>query len=106
MKKFRIITLLILTFLTSSSCENPHEEAGGVTIFPFTLKQNSFVKFEILNAYDKVIKVLINKELQAGSHSVSWDGRDANGSKVVEGIYFYTITINKKSTSKMLIMRN
>ncbi len=34
------------------------------------------------------MKTLVNDNMQAGWHSIVWDGRDDNGKSVSSGVYF------------------
>jgi len=34
------------------------------------------------------VRTLVNDNLQAGSHSIVWDGRDESGKSVSSGVYF------------------
>ncbi|MCR5874744.1 flagellar hook assembly protein FlgD [Phenylobacterium sp. J426] len=47
------------------------------------------VKIEVLDSRGKVVKVLppVDKGTKAGDHKVTWDGKDANGTKMPDGIY-------------------
>jgi hypothetical protein len=40
----------------------------------------------------------------AGSHSVTWDGRDAAGSKVASGVYVYRLQWNGQSRMSRIIL--
>ncbi|HEX7879716.1 MAG TPA: FlgD immunoglobulin-like domain containing protein, partial [Candidatus Eisenbacteria bacterium] len=42
----------------------------------------------------------------AGQHSIDWDLRDADGSEVTNGIYFYRLTVGTESINeKLLVVR-
>ena len=48
-----------------------------------------------LAVYDitgSLVKTLVDASLEAGSHSVVWDGKDNGGSEVSTGIYFYRLS--------------
>ena len=50
---------------------------------------------------------LVNKELNAGNHSVVWEGKDATGNYVSSGIYFSRLKIGNSwsKTQKMMLLK-
>ena len=60
----------------------------------------------VYNLLGKKINTLINVSLNAGHHSIEWNGFDYNGQSVASGVYFYELRsggfIAKK---KMLLLR-
>ena len=47
---------------------------------------------------------LLRRELPAGSYMVQWDGRNAEGTEVAEGVYFYTVTVDDVTSSGSIEM--
>jgi len=62
------------------------------TALSFGLPQKSRVSIEIFDLLGRKITILMDKELEAGSHSIVWEGKDSNGNPVSSGIYFYRLT--------------
>jgi flagellar hook assembly protein FlgD len=61
---------------------------------------------EIYNVMGQKVKRLVDSDLQAGSYTETWDGRDAQGQEVSSGIYFCTLRVGELSqTRKMVLMR-
>jgi flagellar hook assembly protein FlgD len=53
-----------------------------------------------------VVRTLVNEKVAAGTHQVTWDGRNDLGAQVGSGIYFYRLTADQKtSVRKMVLMR-
>jgi flagellar hook assembly protein FlgD len=53
-----------------------------------------------------MVKTLVNEELEAAYHTVTWNGDDANGRLVGSGVYFYKMRAGKyTSTKKMILMK-
>ena len=62
-----------------------------------------------LNVYDitgRLVSTLVDGYVDAGYHSVMWDGIDDNGRVVSAGIYFYSLqSENSSMTLKMVYMK-
>ncbi len=53
------------------------------------LKSDSRVTLNVYNIKGEKIRTLVNENLSAGEHHVSWNGTDDNNSQVSSGIYFF-----------------
>ncbi len=51
----------------------------------------------IYNIKGQKVKTLIDEKLDAGYHSVIWDGKDDKGKPVCSGIYLYKLNVNNKT---------
>ena len=79
---------------------NPETQIG------FALPQNSKVELVIYNILGEKVKVLIDNEMTAGTHSVVWNGRNENGTEVSSGMYLYRlITMSNQTTKKMIFLK-
>ncbi|RKX20083.1 MAG: hypothetical protein DRP26_02305, partial [Candidatus Zixiibacteriota bacterium] len=79
---------------------NPNTEIS------FYLPEQGFTDLKIYNLAGQLVKKLISKDLEAGEHTVVWDGKNAEGDNVSSGIYFYILsTGNKKIAKKMTLIR-
>ncbi|MBI4721556.1 MAG: T9SS type A sorting domain-containing protein [Candidatus Stahlbacteria bacterium] len=61
------------------------------TVIHYTLATNSKVSIAIYDLAGRAVCTLVDKSMNAGKHSISWDGKDTAGKKVSPGIYFYKI---------------
>ncbi len=59
-----------------------------LTTLSFSLKETGHVCIEIFNIKGQKIKTLENRTIEAGNHSISWNGKDQVGDNVPSGIYF------------------
>jgi hypothetical protein len=76
------------------------------TRIDFALPRSSRVHLEIVNMLGRTVRVLVDRRMPAGHHSVIWDGADESGKIVSSGVYFYRMKAGSFSTSrKMLLMR-
>lgn len=66
--------------------------AGGEVKINFELSKPAKTSVVIYDSDDSLVRRLVsNKDLEAGSHSVVWDGRDEKKDIVPEDAYVYTI---------------
>jgi len=61
------------------------------TTIRFNLPWEAPVKVEVFNDQGQLVTTLVNDLMGPGNFSVTWDGRDANGSEVASGVYLYKI---------------
>jgi len=60
----------------------------------------------IHNIRGQKVKTLVNEKLDAGNHSVIWNGTDDNGEVVSSGVYFYRLNSGRyTSVKKMILMK-
>ena len=76
------------------------------TVIVYQIPKAEHVKIEVFNLLGERMKTLINLFLAAGNHSITWDGKNYNGSQVASGTYFYRIKAgNFIQTKKMIYLR-
>lgn len=70
----------------------------------FALPQAGHVSLRILSVDGRLVRTLVDGEFAAGTHQTSWDGRDASGRSVPNGIYFYRMqSAGQTLTQKMAV---
>jgi len=67
---------------------NPGNPSTTIT---FTLPRTTHVTLEIYNLLGQRVRTLVDGAIDAGSHTVVWDGRDEFGKIVPTGIYLYRL---------------
>ena len=76
------------------------------TTISFSLPKSENVRIMIYNSIGQLVKTLVDNHFSAGSYKVTWDGRNASGSSVSSGVYFYRLTSKDFTQShKMLLMK-
>jgi len=76
------------------------------TSIHYSLPERAQVSLVVYNVLGERVKTLVSGEVDAGYHIVHWDGKNANGSMVASGIYFYRFeTKGLAKTMKMVLMR-
>ncbi|MFC1555161.1 M6 family metalloprotease domain-containing protein, partial [candidate division KSB1 bacterium] len=77
-----------------------------ITKIEYGIPKSGQTKLVIFNSLGQQIRTLVNTEIQAGYHSVMWDGRDDYGIEVSTGVYFYRIVSGEfTNTMKLLLIR-
>ena len=80
----------------STSYPNPF---NPVTNINFKVERTSNVKIVVYDLLGKTIATLIDKKLEQGIHSVSWNASDLNS-----GVYFYRYETEYASETKKLVL--
>ncbi|NIA30240.1 MAG: T9SS type A sorting domain-containing protein, partial [Actinobacteria bacterium] len=76
------------------------------TVITYDLPSSGRVSLTIFNALGQKITSLVDKEQQAGSYRVTWDGLSGEGTQMANGVYFYYLrTSSFNKTMKMVLMR-
>jgi len=76
------------------------------TTISFSLKETGNVSLDIYNVKGQLVKTLLNGELEAAQHKVTWNGKDNNDRNVSSGIYFSRLNASRlTSTKKMLLLK-
>ena len=79
---------------------NPFNPTTNIT---FSISHRSHIILKIYDILGKVVKTLVNSDLNAGIHKIIWDAENYSS-----GVYFYQLTdesINKTITKKMLLLK-
>jgi hypothetical protein len=98
-----VVTELPKVFAVSQNSPNPFAEATEIR---FQLPKQSHVNIGIYSITGQKVAELVDKDMKAGYHTVSWDARGDTGSKIGAGIYFYVIQTEEfRSVKKMTLLR-
>jgi len=90
-------------FFLSDNFPNPF---NSETVISFGLTQGREVRLDIFNMLGQNVKTLVNRQMPAGYHRASWDGKDAKGRKLQRGVYFYRIKAGEFSDVKRMSLVN
>lgn len=82
---------------------NPFNQQTEIS---FSLPAISRVNLEVYNVVGQRIVSLVDDELTAGRHVVTWNGLDISGKAVASGIYFYRLEAGETvAVRKMILMK-
>ena len=90
--------------LTTELRNNYPNPFNPETRIDFSLKENGFVSIDIFNIRGQRIATLVNEFLEAGNHSIKWNGRTEQGSEATSGIFFYRMVSGDYAETKRMIL--
>jgi hypothetical protein len=91
------------TFMLNQNYPNPF---NSNTIISFDLPQSGNAELSIYDLLGRKITTLLNENLDAGSHSVTWDGHAESGEELATGVFFYRLqAAGFDETKKMLLVK-
>ena len=97
-KVVQVSTNLISTFELKQNYPNPFNPSTQIS---FSLAQNGFVTLSVFNLLGQEVKNLVNRGMEAGSHSISFDA-----SSLQSGVYIYKLTSSGSTlTRKMMLLK-
>jgi flagellar hook assembly protein FlgD len=68
----------------AAGAPNPFSET---TTLKLALNESGHVRLLIYNLAGEFVRTLFDRKLEAGGHSISWDGWDYSGRRVTPGVY-------------------
>jgi len=94
----------LVNFLALRS-ENPFRSDKAKISFGITRKEK--VELKVYDVTGRLVKTLANREFDAGSHDLFWDGTNDDGKLVSRGVYFYQLrTPSFVSQKKLALLKN
>jgi hypothetical protein len=76
------------------------------TAIAFALPAGGPVELAVFDVAGRRVRTLVSEALDAGQHTVLWDGRDEAGNQAASGIYLYKlVTETRTLTRKMMLVK-
>jgi hypothetical protein len=74
------------------------------TTIEFVLARRAGVNVSVYTATGALVRSLIDQPLEAGPHTVEWNGQNSRGESVPSGVYFYKLRTGKQSVTKKMTL--
>ena len=88
-------------FSLSTNYPNPFNPETNIS---FTLPERTQVTLIIYNILGGRVKTLVNRDMEAGIHTIHWDGADGSGNSIASGIYFYKLSAGDFTATKKMVL--
>lgn len=90
-------------FALNQNYPNPFNPS---TALSFSLPEATAVKLDVFNITGQRVMTLLDTDMPAGQHVVTWDGEDASGNPVASGVYLYRLQAGAfRESKKMVLMK-
>lgn len=87
-------------FGITSQWPNPFQIRAEIN---FRLPTAGPARMTVLDVQGRQVAQLVNGTLEAGAHTVRWDGRDPQGKEVAGGIYFVRLSAGERTDVKRIV---
>lgn len=76
------------------------------TVVRFTLDTERAVNLQVYDLTGRVVRTLCASSLKRGTYSFTWDGSDAQGCRLAEGVYLVRLTAGEyAATGRLTLLR-
>ena len=99
----RVNTLKPQTYELLQNYPNPFNSMTTIK-YALTGKYEQETQLVIYGVLGQRVRTLVNKEQQAGVHTVVWDGKNDAGQQVASGTYFYRLTSGEFVNMKKMVL--
>ena len=99
--QIRTVTVPRLEAVLEQNQPNPFNPS---TTIRFTIPSRGSATLAIYDAEGRLVRMLLNEVVPAGTTAVQWDGRNDAGSTVTSGVYFYRLASGKFTASRKMLM--
>jgi hypothetical protein len=92
------------SFSLSQNFPNPFNSG---TVIRFALPTSTPIELALYNLTGQKVATLVEGTREAGTYTVRWDGRDAQGRALASGVYLYRLRTDKGQveTRKLVLLR-
>jgi bacillolysin len=90
------------TFVLHQNFPNPF---NPTTRIEYEVPARSQVKLTVYDLLGRLVRTLVNAEMQAGQFSTTWDGTDASGKVLSSGMYVYRLETRDGAGTSLMLSR-
>lgn len=80
---------------------NPFNPVTNILI---SIPHRANARIEVYNMIGQLVTVLVDKELNAGTHRLTWDAHDETGRSVASGMYVYRLVAGDFSETRTMVL--
>jgi regulation of enolase protein 1 (concanavalin A-like superfamily) len=93
--------------VVSRLMQNNPNPFNPTTVITYDIATPGHVRIDVFDVTGRLVRTLVNEEKGTGRYETFWDARDANGTPVHSGIYFYRMTASgyQSPAKKMLLLK-
>ena len=91
---------VLKTFALHQNYPNPF---NPTTKIAYSIPERGNVQVRIYDVNGKETKILQTGMQESGEHTLTWDSRNAGGTTVTSGVYFYQVQYNNSILTKKMI---
>ena len=88
-------------FDLSQNYPNPFNPTTSIR---FELPKNSDVTLEVYNIMGQMVRQLVDSKIEAGYHTVNWNGLNESGVRVGSGVYYYRLVAGDYVSIKKMVL--
>ncbi len=93
-----------LDFALRQNSPNPFGIAN--TSISFSIPRTEHATLRVFDVQGRLVRTLLDAAVEAGPHTIQWNGRNDSGREVSSGVYFYRLTAGEKqATRKAIVLR-
>lgn len=74
------------------------------TTIKFNLANTEHVNLAVYDISGRLVKQLVNGQMDAGEKNIVWNGKDQSGQRVASGVYFYKMSAGDYSATDKMVM--
>ena len=74
------------------------------TVIQFDVAKRTEMNISVYNLLGQRVKTLLNKNMETGTYTLKWNGRDDTGSMLPSGMYFYELKSPLFTSVKKLVL--
>jgi hypothetical protein len=89
------------TFELKQNYPNPFNLS---TTIAFDLPRHSHAKLMVYNLLGERVATILDRDLPAGSHRVTWNGVNSQNQTAASGIYFYRLNAGEYSQTRKMVL--
>ena len=86
-----------------SSYPNPFSNSTNIS---FSLPQSQKVSIQVFDGGGRLVKIIANEQMSAGTHQLTWNAVDENGAAVAKGMYYLKFNaVSYTKTKKLAVIK-